>query len=139
MLSILIVNWNTRDLLRACLLSLRNNHPSTPYETIVVDNASGDDSADMVRMEFPEVQLIESETNTGYARGNNLAFAKAQGGLLLTLNPDTEVANGSLDRAVAFMETHPKAAYLGACQIGTNGQVQRSVRGFPSAIGILGQ
>ena len=100
MLSILIVNWNTRDFLRACLKSIKNHPPTGDFEVIVVDNASTDQSADMVRSEFPEVVLVASNKNTGYARGNNLAFEQAKGDFLLTLNPDTEFDDPSLDEAV---------------------------------------
>ncbi|MCX7926454.1 MAG: glycosyltransferase, partial [Fimbriimonadales bacterium] len=74
MLSICIVNWNTRDLLRACLRSLYRHPPSEPLEVIVVDNASTDGSAAMVRSEFPQVVLIANDANLGYARGNNLSL-----------------------------------------------------------------
>lgn len=138
MLSVLIVNWNTRDLLRACLRSLRE-HPATGgMETIVVDNASSDGSAEIVRAEFPEVVLVASEVNTGYARGNNLAFARATGDALLTLNPDTEVYPGTLDAALDALARHPRAGAIAARLVGTDGRTQRSVRGFPTALNILG-
>ena len=138
MLSVLIVNWNTRELLRACLQSVRAFPPSEPHEVIVVDNASHDGSADMVRSDFPEVILVEPGRNTGYAAGNNLAFARAAGDVLLTLNPDTEFVDDSLDRSALILRAHPNAAALGVRQIGLDGDVQQSVRGFPSVIGIFG-
>lgn len=138
MLSILIVNWNTRDLLRACLRSIQEHPPTGEYETIVVDNASRDGSAEMVKTEFPGVRLVASERNTGYAAGNNLAFAAATGDFLLTLNPDTEFKDDSLDRALAFLRDHPKVGCVGIKQVGLDGNVQRSVRGFPTFVGILG-
>ena len=139
MLSVLIVNWNTRDLLRACLLSLREHPPTTePMETIVVDNASDDGSAEMVRAEFPEAILVASPVNTGYARGNNLAFAAARGDKFLTLNPDTEVRPGKLDGAVDALVRHPKAGAVAVRLVGTDGRTQSSVRGFPTLLGIVG-
>ena len=137
-LSILIVNWRTRDLLLACLNSITSFPPPCGYETIVVDNASGDGSAAAVRDGFPAVTLIESGANLGYAAGNNLAFARAGGELLLTLNPDTEILPKTLERAVATLERHPRVGALGVRQIGNDGEVQRSVRGFPTLLGILG-
>ncbi len=139
MLSVLIVNWNTRELLRACLESLRR-YPSTvePMEVIVVDNASSDESAQMVRESFPEVILVASPLNTGYAKGNNLAFAEATGDHLLTLNPDTEVQPGTLDEALASLERHPDAGAVSVRLVGTNGKTQSSVRGFPTVLGIVG-
>jgi GT2 family glycosyltransferase len=138
MLSILIVNWNTRDLLRECLQSLVRFPPSSDYETIVVDNASTDGSAEMVRSEFPSVILIDSKVNTGYAKGNNLAFESASGDLLLTLNPDTEFRDDSLDRAISVLKSNPRYGALGAKQIALDGSTQHSVRGFPSILGIAG-
>jgi GT2 family glycosyltransferase len=138
MISVLIVNWNTRDLLRACLRSIDRFPPSEPYEVIVVDNASRDGSAEMMRSEFPHYTLIEPGGNTGYAAGNNLAFGRATGDVLLTLNPDTEFVDDSLDRAAAILRAHPDAGALGVRQIGVDGDVQQSVRGFPSLLGIVG-
>jgi GT2 family glycosyltransferase len=139
MLSILIVSWNTRDLLRKCLLSIHRFAPLHPYEVIVVDNASSDGSAEMVAKEFPQVKLVASRTNTGYAGGNNLAFAAAKGDWLLTLNPDTEFVDDSVDRAIEILEQHPQAGCLGARQVGVDGKTQRSIRGFPTVLGILGE
>lgn len=138
MLSILIVNWNTRDLLRKCLRSIEEFPPSEPFETIVLDNASGDQSAEMVRAEFPHVCLISSPKNLGYAAGNNLAFAAANGEFLLTLNPDTEFVDSSLDRALSLLRTNQGFGSLGAKQVSPDGSTQRSVRGFPTVLGILG-
>ena len=138
MLSVLIVNWNTRDLLRACLASLRAHPASGEMETIVVDNASTDGSAEMVRAEFPEVDLVASPVNTGYARGNNLAFARAKGDRLLTLNPDTEVLEGTLDGALTALDRHSGAGAVAVRLVGPDGRTQRSVRGFPTAGAILG-
>jgi len=138
MLSILIVNWNTKDLLRVCLRSIRQFPPSTPFEVVVVDNASTDGSAEMVAQEFPEVKLVASPVNTGYAKGNNLCFKNASGDWLLTLNPDTEFVDASLDIALQRLEQCPNVGCLGVKQIGLDGKTQRSVRGFPTVTGILG-
>lgn len=137
-LSLLLVNWNTRDLLLVCLASIRLYPPSVPFEVIVVDNASRDGSAEAVRTEFPEVHLIESGRNAGYATGNNLAFAAGSGEFLLTLNPDTEMRSGTLDAALDALRRNPRFGATGVRQIGNDGQVQASVRGFPSVLGIFG-
>lgn len=136
MLSILIVNWNTRELLHECIQSVERFPPSSDYETIVVDNASTDGSAEMVRENFPNVRLIASQVNTGYAKGNNLAFEAASGEFLLTLNPDTEFRDDSLDRAISVLKTNPRYGVFGARQIGLDGSTQASVRGFPTLGGI---
>lgn len=138
MVSILIVNWNTRDLLAACLGSIQSLPPSEAHEVIVVDNASIDGSAAMVRERFPSVKLIEADQNLGYAAGNNLAFGAASGDYLLTLNPDTEFTDNAMDRAIAALAAEAQAGALGARQIGPDGETQSSVRGFPSITGIVG-
>lgn len=109
-LSIVIVSYNTRDDLRACLESLRGS--SLPLEIIVVDNASSDDSADMVRAEFPHVRLLAQPRNTWFCGGNNLGIQAAAGKYFLLLNPDTVVQPGAVERLTAFLDTHPD--YTGA-------------------------
>jgi GT2 family glycosyltransferase len=138
MLSILIVNWNTRELLRSCLQSISQHAPRVDHEIILVDNASKDGSADMVRSQFPGVTLIACERNTGYAEGNNIAFNAARGEILLTLNPDTEFEDDSLDRAYDYLKSHIEAGCLGVKQIGMDGLIQHSIRGFPTFLGIVG-
>ena len=138
-LSILIVNWNTREMLRSCLQSLLDHPYDGGQEVIVVDNASSDGSAEMVRNDFPGTILVASETNTGYAEGNNLAFERAGGEYQLTLNPDAEVREGTLNTAIRKLEENPTYGVLGAKQIGPDGEIQDSIRGFPTATGIFGE
>lgn len=138
MLSILIVNWNTREHLRSCLASLERFPYSGESETIVVDNESHDGSAEMVKSEFPRVNLILPGSNTGYARGNNLAFKAAKGDYLLTLNPDTEFEDASLDIAVEELKSLPHCGVLGARLVLPGKKTQQSVRGFPSILGVFG-
>lgn len=138
MISILIVNWNTRDLLDACLKSIPGESGGHEVEIIVVDNASKDGSADMVRTSHPHVKLIEPGSNTGYAKGNNLAFAASHGEIVVTLNPDTELYPETLDALVDAFARLPQAAVIGARQIHVDGDVQASVRGFPTLRGIMG-
>lgn len=137
MLSILIVNWNTKDLLRACLASILRYSPSTPFEIIVVDNASVDGSASMVIEEFPNVRLFEPGVNSGYALGNNLAFGIAKGEWLLTLNPDTEFRDDSLQKSLDELARHPTCGSLAVRLIGPGGETQKSVRRLPTLKGIL--
>ncbi|MEA2552266.1 MAG: hypothetical protein QOJ65_442 [Fimbriimonadaceae bacterium] len=138
MLSVLIVNWNTREHLRACLHSIHQFSPIEPFEIIVLDNASTDGSATMVREKFPDVKLLASDKNTGYAKGNNLAFAKAQGEWLLTLNPDTEFVDDSLQRSLEILRARPHAGALATRLVHPDGATQKSVRGWPSATGMIG-
>lgn len=139
MLSVLLVNWNTRDLLRSCVASLLAHPPSGEMEILIVDNASTDGSAEMVQAEFPNVKLIQPGRNTGYAAGNNLAFAEAQGEWLLTLNPDTEVGEGVLEQAVQLLESRTAYGVLSCRFIGPDGETQASVRGFPTLKSLFGE
>lgn len=136
-LSIAIVNWNTRDYLLAALDSIYAAPPDFPLEVIVVDNASSDGSAQAVAERFPQVKLIANADNAGYAQGNNQALKCALGAYILLLNPDVLVPAGALQTAVAFMESHPVAGALGALQFYPDGSVQKSVRGFPTPLTVL--
>jgi hypothetical protein len=135
MLSILIVNWNTRDLLRACLLSLRHACAGVEHEVIVVDNASNDDSAVLVRAEFPEVRLIANADNRGFAAGNNEAYAAAQGNYIWLLNPDTEVLDDAARVMLDFLAAPPTGrmgAVASALIDARTHRPQRSCRTFPT-------
>lgn len=101
-LSIVIVSWNTRELLRGCLLSLPEACAPLSTEIFVVDNASADGTPEMVRREFPHVHLVESGGNLGFARANNLALPRTQGHAVLLLNPDTVCPPASLARLFRF-------------------------------------
>lgn len=136
-LSICIVNWNTRELLRACLRSIERYPLAEPYEVIVVDNASTDGSAEMVRAEFPNVFLIANAENRGYAAGNNQALRQARGEFILLLNPDTEMHPDTLQRAIDFLRAHPEVGAIGAKQLYPNGRLQPSLRAFPTPRNLL--
>ena len=136
-LSIVIVNWNTKDHLRRCLGSIRKNPPAGEFEVIVVDNASADSSAEMVRQQFGEVTLIGNAENAGYAEGNNQGIAASRGEYILLLNPDTELKPGALDTLLAFGRGRPEAAAVGCRLVGPDGKVQSSCRGFPNPLGVL--
>ncbi len=136
-LSIVIVNWNTRDLLARCLDSIRQYPLNAGTEIIVVDNASGDGSAEMVSSRYPHVRLLANTDNVGYAAGNNQGVREADGEMLLLLNPDTEVGPNTLCRALDCWQRHPEAAAVGARLVSTDQSVQRSVRGFPSPSNLM--
>jgi GT2 family glycosyltransferase len=125
--SVLVVNWNVRDLLRTCLASVyaEAREPSSQFEVIVVDNASGDGSAAMVAREFPQVRLIESADNLGFGRANNLAYGLSRGRAVVLLNPDTVVLDGALERAVARLESLPRVGVLGTRLVNADGSLQR--------------
>ena len=130
-LSIIILSWNVRELLRKCLASLPLAGGALT-DIIVVDAASADGSADMVRAEYPAVQLLAETQNLGYTRGNNLGLRAARGQYLLILNPDTEVVGEALTQMVAYMEAHPQVGMLGPQLIHPDGTVQSTRRRFPT-------
>lgn len=133
MLSALIVNWNTRDYLRACLFSLRRACAGLEHEVIVVDNASRDGSAAMVRAEFPAVALIANAQNRGYAAGNNQAHARACGDFLWLLNPDTEVLDDAPRQLLGFLKQNSRCGAVASALIDArSGRPQPSCRTFPT-------
>lgn len=139
-LSVVIVNWNTRDLLRECLLSLRAATRASPLatEVIVVDNASADGSAEMVARDFPECRLIANQANRNYAAGSNQGIHAATGRLVLLLNPDTAVEPGAFECLAATLDDSPQAAAVAPALVHPDGSPQQSVRGFPTPLALLG-
>ena len=134
-LSIIIVNWNTRDLLAQCLESVANNARLMPHlrmETFVVDNASTDSSAAMVGERFPWVQLVENEVNTGFAQANNQAIRLSTGRYVLLLNPDTEVKPQALYTLMDFMESQQDAGAAGSWLLNADGSLQTSCYPAPT-------
>jgi len=138
-LSISIVNWNTTDLLRSCLRSIRDNPPDVQVEVIVVDNASSDFDERSIREEFPDVRVIANSENTGYAHGNNQAIDAASGDYVLLLNPDTEVKPDALQTLIDFMESHPDAAAAGARLVRPDGAIDQCCRGFPAPLSLASE
>lgn len=136
-LSIIIVNWNTGGLLRECLASLRQFPPPFPYETIVVDNASDDNSLQSIGAERPGLQRIENQANRGFAVANNQGARLASAPLLLFLNPDTRVHAGTLAGAVAFMERHPGTGIMGCRTVNRDGSLQATAFTFPGTLRVF--
>lgn len=136
-LSILIVNYNTCDLLRQCLISIRENPPSIDYEVIVIDNLSSDGSAEMVEQDHPEVRLIRRKDNPGYGVAVNDGVTYTTGNLLMFLNPDMEVYPGALNTLVEFVKSHPQTGVVGPKLVLPNGEVQNSARPEASFVRVL--
>jgi GT2 family glycosyltransferase len=133
--SIIIVSFNTRDVLRQCLQSVVDNAHGIEAEIIVVDNASSDGSAEMVEEEFPQVRLIRSNVNLGFASGNNRALAEARGRYFVLLNSDALFASGALALAISHMDDMPGCG-LGGCRlVGRDGSSQPSSRCFHTVLG----
>jgi GT2 family glycosyltransferase len=137
--SVIIVNWNTRDILRDCLRSVYEQTGGVTFEVIVVDNASDDGSAEMVKQEIPQVILIENKENRGFAAANNQGMAIANGRYILLLNPDTIVLDGAIQKSVVFADYHPDIAVVG-CQVWLNEhEIQRTCFAFPSVVEFIFQ
>ena len=129
-LLIVIVSYNTRDLLRECLASLDRGCEGLSVSVAVVDNASLDGSADMVASEFPQVRLVRNQQNIGFAAANNLVLRMAQSRYVVLLNPDTVVQPQALTKLVGFMDDTPAAGYCGPRLLNADGTHQRSANRF---------
>ena len=133
--SICIVNWNTKELLRQCLNSIKERTAGLTYETIIVDNDSRDESVQMVKLDYPECLIIESKENLGFAKGNNEAVKGASGKYIFYLNPDTELITNAIYGMFFILEKHADIGAVG-CQLVTSaGQIQYTcARTFPSPL-----
>jgi GT2 family glycosyltransferase len=120
-ISVVLVNWNTRDLLRSCLASVRAHLPPLSHEVIVVDNGSSDGSAEMVAREFPEAQLVQNGENLGFGRANNVAAREARGKAFLLLNPDTVVLDGAIQQLHRFASAQRPEVVAGGRTFFANG------------------
>ena len=129
--SIVIVSYNTSKILDECVLSIKNQ-TTCSYEIIVVDNASNDDSCQMLRKKHPDVTLIENNRNVGFARANNQGFAIAKGKYFFMLNSDTIILDRAVDRLFDFMEQNGEVGICGPRNEGLDGTLQYSCDHFPS-------
>ncbi len=131
--SVIIVSWNVRDLLRNCLRSIRQETSDQQQtEIIVVDNASSDNTLEMLRGEFPDVRVIANTENLGFTRGNNQGLALAQGRYFFLLNPDTELRPNTLESLITHMDAHPRIGIIGPQLYYGDGTLQSSRRRFPT-------
>ena len=131
-LSIIIVNWNTKDLLIQCLKSLEQTLQRLKMEVFVVDNGSVDGSVKSVREKFPGAIVIQNPINLGFAKANNQALILSKGKYILLLNPDTQEKEGAIETLRAFMDNHPEAGAAGAQLLNSDGSKQNSIANFPS-------
>jgi GT2 family glycosyltransferase len=130
MLSVIIVNYNTREYLRKCLTSLNVHEPLA--QVIVVDNASRDGSQEMVRQDYPGVHLICEEQNRGFAAANNSGLEVAKGDYLVLFNSDAELTDAALSECVKLMESNPKLGAVHPNLVGSDGNPQISEHRFPT-------
>lgn len=131
-LSIIIANYNARDLLSNCLKSIYRHAPERSMEVIVVDDASSDDSYEMVKERFPQVHLLQNEKNVHYGKSNNRAFDLLQGQYVYLLNNDTLILPGALDAMMSFLDMHSSVGAVGSRLLNEDGTVQWSVKTLPS-------
>ena len=133
-LSIVVVNWNTRELLDGCLGSIRSHVTDTPFEVFVVDNGSTDGSQQMVRERHPGVELLELGRNLGFAAGNNFALRRSAGKYCLLLNSDTLLTAGAVQAVVAYMEGNERVGVAGLQLLNADGSRQNSIANCPTLL-----
>jgi GT2 family glycosyltransferase len=132
--AVAIVNYNTREPLRSCLASVQSEAPS---EVVVVDNASSDDSIEMVEADFPWVMLLANKINCGYGAAANQAIACCTAKYVLLLNSDTLLRHGAIQNLASYLDSHPRAAIVGPRLINPNGTLQASCYPFPTLLNTL--
>ena len=128
----LVVNYNTHKLLEPCIESLRAGAGKLRLQIVIVDNASPDGSAEVLRNDFADCDLIFNDVNVGFGRANNQALALARGKYVLLLNTDAFVPPDGVADSVRFLEDHPKCAIVGVRLVGRDGALQPSCRYFPT-------
>ncbi len=132
-LSIIIVSFNTKELLRRCLESIKKlKTENWKLETIVVDNGSTDGSVEAMEARYKDIKILRNEENLGFAKANNQGIKTAEGEFILLLNPDTEVKPDVLEELIKFVQNHPKAGVVGARLLNPDGSIQPSVYHFPT-------
>lgn len=135
--SIVIVNWNTRDVLRNCLCSLHTDHRDLLFEIIVVDNASKDGSAEMVRSEFPAVRIVANDRNLGFAAANNQGMRLGAGRYYLLLNPDTIVLEDAILKVAQYADVHKGVAVVGCQVLEADHRIQKTGFSFPTPLNLF--
>lgn len=133
-ISIIIVNWNTKDLLRDCLDSIYKTIDPLTHEIIVVDNASSDGSMAMLAAEYPQVKIIANKENRGFGAANNQGFAVMQGRYALLINTDAVLTAGAVQKLWAFAEANPRAAIVCGQLLNADGSKQNSIAAFPTLL-----
>ena len=136
-ISIIIVNWNTKELLRNCLKSVYETVRDIIFEVVVVDNASHDGSAAMLRGEFPQVTIVENTVNRGFGAASNQGFDIMRGRYALLLNTDTILAENAVHELFSFMEARPDAAMACGQLLNEDGSKQNSIANFPTLLTLL--
>ncbi|MCF7981080.1 MAG: glycosyltransferase family 2 protein [Pseudomonadales bacterium] len=135
--SVIIVNWNTRQLLYDCLKSIKDTTKNITYEIIVVDNNSSDDSVEMLAEKFPDVKLIVNGKNLGFAAANNQGIEISQGRYVLLLNSDTILYEGAIEKNVIYADDNPDAAVFGCRVMNSPDNVDMTCFAFPTLLNLF--
>jgi GT2 family glycosyltransferase len=135
--SVVIVNWNTKDLLLDCLTSVFQTIKSITFEVWLVDNASTDGSVETAKSRFPGLKIIENEKNLGFAAANNRAFNRMRGRYALLLNTDTVLTDRAAEEIYGFMDENPRIGLACGQLLNEDGTKQNSVANFPSLLSLL--
>lgn len=130
--TVIIVNWNTRAILRDCLASIYDQTVGISYEIVVVDNGSTDGSAALIQAEFPHAILVANTQNRGFAAANNQGIEISNGRYVLLLNSDTVVLDGAIQKTVAYADAHPEVGVVGCRAVWPDGSRQNTCFRFPS-------
>ncbi len=131
-LSIIIVNYNVKELLRRCLNSIFDFQKDLNFEVMVIDNHSEDQSTRMLKKDFAQVELLENKGNFGFSAACNQGIKLSRGRYILLLNPDTEFVSGGISKMIEFMNTYPQVGICGPQMTDPRGKVHFSCRSFPS-------
>jgi len=127
-LSVIIITYKERELLKKCLESVFASNTSYGHEVLVSDSNSQDGSVEMVRSEFPQVKLLDNQKNLGFSKGNNVAIKQAVGRYILLLNADTTVRPDTFDLSIKYMDAHSEVGAMGAKVLLPNGQLDKAAR-----------
>lgn len=137
-LSIIIVNWNSREYLEQCIVSILKGTSDITYEIVVIDSGSFDGCGEMLCRRFPQVRFVQSGINLGFAGANNAAFPATSGRNILFLNPDTEVEDAAIETLCRWLDTLPDAGIVGAKLLNSDRSVQTScIQAFPTIVNQL--
>ena len=132
-ISIVIVSYNVREFLEQSIISIKNSLTNISHEIFVVDNASSDNSPDLIERKFLKVKLISNKSNVGFARANNQALKLCSGEYICIINPDTIVQEDTFEKLLEFMDSHPDAGAVGCKILNPDGSLQLACRrGFPT-------
>lgn len=135
--SLIVVSWNTNNILRNTLKSIYDHHHKYTFEVIVIDNASTDSSTEMVESDFPEAILLKNTDNVGYSKACNQGIALAKGRYILLMNSDVTIKNDGISKILEFAERNPDASIFGSRVLKPDGTLQQSCFMFPSLLNIM--